>query len=90
MVIMTTVSFYLITVYTPTFARHVLKLTESESLLATMVIAVSNFIWLPISGAVSDRVGRKPILVAFTVLALLTAYPALVSTGCSRSNCGCR
>jgi MHS family citrate/tricarballylate:H+ symporter-like MFS transporter len=77
MVIMTTVSFYLITVYTPTFARHVLKLTESESLLATMVIAISNFIWLPISGAVSDRIGRKPILVAFTVLALLTAYPAL-------------
>ena len=30
--------------------------------LATMAIAVSNFIWLPISGAVSDRIGRKPIL----------------------------
>ena len=25
----------------------------------------------------SDRIGRKPILVAFTILALLTAYPAL-------------
>ena len=37
----------------------------------------SNFIWLPISGAMSDRIGRKPILVAFSVLALLTAYPAL-------------
>jgi MHS family citrate/tricarballylate:H+ symporter-like MFS transporter len=77
MVVMTTVSFYLITVYTPTFGRSVLKLTESDALLATMAIAVSNFIWLPISGAASDRIGRKPILVAFTVLALLTAYPAL-------------
>jgi MFS transporter, MHS family, citrate/tricarballylate:H+ symporter len=74
---MTTVSFYLITVYTPTFGRSVLKLSESESLLVTMAIAVSNFIWLPISGTLSDRVGRKPILVAFSVLALLTAYPAL-------------
>ena len=54
-----------------------LKLTESDALLVTMAVAVSNFIWLPISGAVSDRIGRKPILVAFTVLALLTAYPAL-------------
>jgi MFS transporter, MHS family, citrate/tricarballylate:H+ symporter len=77
MVIMTTVSFYLITIYTPTFGRRVLNLTESQVLLATMAIAVSNFIWLPISGAVSDRIGRKPILVGFTVLGLLTAYPAL-------------
>jgi len=77
MVVMTTVSFYLITVYTPTFARGVLKLSESDALLATMAIAASNFVWLPISGAASDRIGRKPILVAFTVLALLTAYPAL-------------
>jgi MHS family citrate/tricarballylate:H+ symporter-like MFS transporter len=77
MVVMTTVSFYLITVYTPTFGRHVLKLAESDALLATISIAVSNFIWLPISGAVSDRIGRKPILLAFTILALLTAYPSL-------------
>ena len=61
----------------PDVRQTVLKLTESEALLATMTIAVSNFIWLPISGAVSDRIGRKPILVAFTVLGLLTAYPAL-------------
>jgi len=77
MVVMTTVSFYLITVYTPTFARTVLKLTESEALLATMTIAASNFLWLPVSGALSDRIGRKPILIAFTTLAILTAYPAL-------------
>ena len=42
-----------------------------------MAIAASNFVWLPISGALSDRIGRKPILIFFTVLALLTAYPAL-------------
>jgi MFS transporter, MHS family, citrate/tricarballylate:H+ symporter len=77
MVIMTTVSFYLITVYTPTFGRRVLNLTESDALLVTIAVAASNFVWLPISGAVSDRIGRKPILVAFTILALLTAYPAL-------------
>ena len=77
MVIMTTVSFYLITVYTPTFGRRVIGLTQSQSLLVTMAIAASNFVWLPISGAVSDRIGRKPILIAFTILAILTAYPAL-------------
>jgi MFS family permease len=29
-------------------------------------------------GAVSDRLGRRPLLIAFSLLALLTAYPALV------------
>ena len=43
----------------------------------TIAVAASNFIWLPLSGALSDRIGRKPILLAFSVLALLTAYPAL-------------
>lgn len=28
-------------------------------------------------GAVSDRIGRRPVLVAFTVLPLITAYPVL-------------
>ncbi len=77
MVMMTTVSFYLITVYTPTFGRRVLNLTESDALLVTIAVAASNFFWLPISGAASDRIGRKPILVGFATLALLTAYPAL-------------
>jgi MHS family citrate/tricarballylate:H+ symporter-like MFS transporter len=74
---MTTTTFYLITVYTPTFGKSVLKLSTADSLLATLVVALSNFIWLPIGGAISDRIGRKPLLLGVTVLAILTAYPAL-------------
>lgn len=77
MVVMTTVSFYLITVYTPTFGKSVLKLSSSDSLLVTLCIGLSNFFWLPISGALSDKFGRKPILLVFTALPILTAYPVL-------------
>ena len=77
LVTMTTVSFYLITAYTPTFGKSVLKLTEADALTVTICVGLSNFIWLPIWGAISDRIGRKPILIGFTVLAILTAYPAL-------------
>jgi MFS transporter, MHS family, citrate/tricarballylate:H+ symporter len=77
LVVMTTVSFYLITVYTPTFGRSVLKLSLTDSLVVTFAVGVSNFIWLPVMGAVSDRVGRLPILVGFTLLTLATAYPVL-------------
>jgi len=78
MVAMTTVSFYLITAYTPTFGENELHLTSVTSLIVTLCIGFSNFFWLPVMGAVSDRVGRKPLLILFTVLALLTAYPAML------------
>jgi MFS transporter, MHS family, citrate/tricarballylate:H+ symporter len=78
MVAMTTVSFYLITAYTPTFGESELHLTSVTSLMVTLCIGFSNFFWLPVMGAVSDRVGRKPLLILFTVLALLTAYPAML------------
>jgi MHS family citrate/tricarballylate:H+ symporter-like MFS transporter len=78
LVAMTTVSFYLITVYTPTFGKNVLKLSTSDSLVVTLCVGVSNFIWLPVMGALSDRVGRRPLLLFFTVLTILTSYPAMV------------
>lgn len=77
MVAMTTTTFYLITVYAPTFGKKVLLLSASDSLLVTLLVAVSNFIWLPVGGALSDRIGRKPVLVAMTLLGIVTTWPAL-------------
>jgi len=77
MVTMTTVSFYFITAYTPTFGKEVLKLASTDSLIVTLCVGLSNLFWLPVAGAVSDRIGRAPILFTCTVLALLTAYLAL-------------
>jgi len=77
MVAMTTTAFYLITVYAPTFGKKVLMLSASDSLLVTLLVAISNFFWLPVGGALSDRFGRRPVLIAMTLLALATAWPAL-------------
>ena len=77
LVIMTTVSFYLITAYTPTFGRETLKLSALSTLVVTLCVGISNLIWLPLSGAVSDRIGRRPLMIGCTMLALLTAYPAM-------------
>jgi MHS family citrate/tricarballylate:H+ symporter-like MFS transporter len=77
LIVMTTVSFYLITVYTPTFGKSVLKLSIVDSLIVTFAVGLSNFFWLPVMGALSDRIGRWPIMGIFSALTLLTAYPAL-------------
>jgi len=75
---MTTVTFYFVTVYTPTFGKTVLKLSSQDALLVTLLVAVTNFIWNPVGGALSDRIGRKPVLMAIAGLSFVTAYPALL------------
>jgi MFS family permease len=78
MVTMTTVSFYMITAYTPTFGNTVLHLASIDGLIVTLCVGASNLFWLPIMGSLSDRVGRRPLLIIFTLLMLLTAYPAML------------
>ncbi|MFJ4444515.1 MFS transporter [Pseudomonas sp. NPDC089422] len=77
MVAMTTTAFYMITVYAPTFGKTVLQLSTGDALLVTLLTAVSNFIWLPIGGTLSDRLGRKPLLLTMSLMTVITAYPAL-------------
>jgi MFS family permease len=78
MVTMTTVSFYMITAYTPTFGSSVLHLSNLDSLVVTLCVGASNLFWLPIMGALSDKIGRRPLLLATTILMLITAYPAML------------
>lgn len=77
MVTMTTVSFYMITAYTPTFGGQ-LHLASMDALLVTLCVGASNLFWLPIMGALSDRIGRRPLLFTSTTLMLLSAYPAML------------
>jgi MFS family permease len=68
----------MITAYTPTFGNTVLKLSSFASLTVTLWVGWSNLIWLPTMGALSDRIGRRPLLIACTVLMLTSAYPAML------------
>jgi MFS family permease len=77
LVTMTTVSFYMITAYTPTFGSSVLHLRSIDSLIVTLCVGASNLVWLPTMGALSDRVGRRPLLIGCTLLLLASAYPAM-------------
>ncbi len=76
-VMMTTVTFYFITSYTPTFANKILHFSRLESFIITAIIGVSNLFWLPVSGYLGDKIGRKPILLTMTFLGLVSAYPML-------------
>ena len=75
---LTTVSFYMITAYTPTFGSSVLHLARRQNFLVTFSVGVSNFLLVPVMGALSDKVGRRPQLAACGIAALLTAAPLYI------------
>ncbi len=77
LVAFTTTSFYIITAYTPTFGKAVLKLPPNSVLGVTAAVGLANLFWLPVGGALSDRIGRYPMLFAMPLMAILTAYPLL-------------
>jgi MHS family citrate/tricarballylate:H+ symporter-like MFS transporter len=78
MSVLTTTTFYLITAYTPTYGRAALHLDTFGVLMVTLAVGFSNFIWLPIGGIISDRIGRYPLLYIIPVLTIVTAYPMLL------------
>ncbi|MSV35776.1 MAG: MFS transporter [Bryobacterales bacterium] len=74
----TTVTFYMITAYMPTYGNSVLHLSVKSSMLVTLCVGISNFIFLPVMGALSDKIGRRPLLLTFSTIALVTPYPILL------------
>ena len=73
----TTTLFYFVTIYTPTFGTQALHLASRDVLIVTVCVGLSNFAWLPVGGALSDRFGRLPLLTAVPILAIVTAYPIM-------------
>jgi MFS family permease len=72
-----TANFYLITAYTPTFGQQALHLSAVGTLVVTLLVGISNFLWVPVGGALSDRVGRRPLLIIIPAVCLITAYPPM-------------
>lgn len=76
-VLMTTTSFYVITAYTPSFGTRVLHLASRDSLTVTLCVGLTNLVLLPLFGALSDKIGRRRLLIGSTLLALVSAWPMM-------------
>lgn len=77
LVTLTSIMFYLITAYTPTFGKNVLGLKSIEAFWVTTCVALVTFTMIPTMAAVSDRVGRKPMLIGASLTIAIVAYPAM-------------
>jgi len=70
-----TISFYVILLYMPTFASTQLRVTLGEAFTAQAIGLACMIAITPLFGALSDHIGRKPIMITALALYLVLLYP---------------
>ena len=69
---------YVLFVYMPTFAVRQLRLPFLQALIATTLASAVLFVCSPVIAAISDRYGRKPLLVVGASAFAILTYPAFI------------
>ena len=80
-----TLAFYAYTTY---LQKFLVNTTGFDRQAATQITAAALLVFAlvqPLAGALSDRIGRKPLMVGFGVLGLLFTYPLFTALSTARS-----
>jgi MHS family alpha-ketoglutarate permease-like MFS transporter len=80
-----TTAFYTYTTYMQKFLKLSVGLTDNQTTMVTAGSLVFALILQPLYGALSDRIGRKPLLIWFGVTGTLGTVPLLYSLQSTRS-----
>jgi len=80
-----TTAFYTYTTYMQKFLKLSVGLDDNRTTLVTATSLVFALILQPIYGALSDRIGRKPLLIWFGVMGTLCTVPLLYALQSTKS-----
>jgi MHS family proline/betaine transporter-like MFS transporter len=73
--VMNAVGFYMIFVYVATYLQQIVHVEAARSLDINTISMVVMLLVMPTAGGLSDRVGRKPLLLAAAVGLLIGSWP---------------
>jgi MHS family proline/betaine transporter-like MFS transporter len=80
LIICSTISFYVILLYMPTFARSQLHLPLDQAFSAQAIGLACMIVLIPIFGALSDHIGRRPIMIGALIAYFALSYPLFSRT----------
>lgn len=69
------VFYYTWAIGAPSWAVSALKIPAQSALWASVAAQAVGLLVLPLAGALSDRVGRRPVMIAFGLLGAVSAWP---------------
>eukprot|EP01037_Dinobryon_pediforme_P014990 gene14990-15128_t len=72
-----TTAFYTYTTYMPAFLVNTVKLTRDQATQISFITLLIFACLQPLAGAISDRVGRRPVLMFFGIFGTLGTVPLL-------------
>jgi MFS family permease len=77
------ISYYIFTVVVITYVTTYAGQDKGPILQALLIGSVVHFVWIPIVGALSDRIGRRPLYFAGAIGVAVWSFPffGLVETG---------
>jgi MHS family proline/betaine transporter-like MFS transporter len=83
LVVVHNVGFYIVFTYLPTYFTQTLDFTKVDAFVSITVASMVAIILIPPLGALSDRIGRKPLLYTGGIAFAALAYPLflLLNTG---------
>jgi MHS family proline/betaine transporter-like MFS transporter len=70
-----TVCFYILLNYMPTYTQKYLKISQSAALWSNTAGLLVLALAIPLMGRLSDRIGRKPLLIACCIAFIVLPYP---------------
>ncbi len=73
--VLESVGFYLMFVYAATYLTEIVGIAKSRALAINTIGMAAAVLMLPVAGAISDRVGRKPVLLLSAGAIIVCAWP---------------
>ena len=75
LVVIHNVGFYIVFTFLPSYFTKTLGFTKTDAFVSITVASLVALILIPPLGALSDRIGRKPLLIAGSLAFAVFAYP---------------
>ncbi len=73
--VLNAVGFYMIFVYVATYLKQIVHIQAAEALDINTINMLVLLLLIPAAGALSDRIGRKPLLIVSSLGTLVLAWP---------------
>lgn len=81
-----TLAFYTAIIYMQKYLVNTVGISKEDSTMITFVCLLIFALIQPVFGAISDKIGRRPLLIGFGVAGTLLTVPLMTAIGNSTSN----